>query len=73
MAIHAPLHMDAVARALDHTGAKTRDEHYNLAGSFSASLQANATFAEMIREARERRRLKRKGFRYGSIRKKASA
>ena len=56
IAIHAPQHMQAVSTALGHGSRKMTDD-YNLAGSFSASVQLNATVDDIIRMAKDRRRL----------------
>jgi integrase/recombinase XerD len=55
MALHAPMHMHAISHALGHSGSTVRDKHYNLAGSFSASIELNGTVEAVLREARARR------------------
>jgi hypothetical protein len=59
-AVYAPQLMDAVTRGLGHTGPRTRDEHYNLACSLSASRDWNDTVEEILEEGRERRRLQKR-------------
>jgi integrase len=60
MAIYAPTRMEAVMSCLGQTSTQTRDEHYNLAGSFSASLQLNDVNDAILSSAKEWHRLGRR-------------
>ncbi len=60
MAIHNPAQIDAVSRQMGHSGPRTRDKHYNLACAYSASIEWEKTWTEILREGREHRRLKRR-------------
>lgn len=60
MAIHNPKQIDAVSRQMGHSGPRTRDEAYNLACDFSASMQWADIWTQMLKEARARYRLRRR-------------
>lgn len=60
MAVAAPKLIDAVSRQMGHTGPETRDQHYNLATSLSASNHWNNTVEQVLHAARDRRRLRRR-------------
>ena len=60
MAIYAPTHIEAVLRCCGQTSQATRDEHYNLAGSFSASIQLNDVTQAIVAGARSKQRMRRR-------------
>jgi hypothetical protein len=56
MAIYAPQHIEAVLRCCGQKSQATRDEHYNVAGSFSASIQLNDVTQAIITGAKSSQR-----------------
>jgi hypothetical protein len=61
MAIENPAGIDAVSRQMGHTGPRTRDQNYNLASDYDASIQWGRTWTALLKEARQRSRLQRRG------------
>jgi integrase len=60
MAIENPAGIDAVSRQMGHTGPRTRDQNYNLACDYSASVQWGQTWTALLKVARQRCRLQRR-------------
>ena len=59
-AVFAPQHMAIVMPILGQSDPATRDEHYNLASSFSASISLNETTETIGKRAAEKRKFRRR-------------